>query len=177
MNATVTAVFHTCSANQPWEVYCVTVHSMTSQWFGVLDKSKLDYIMLRLLFFPDLLPVPLGALCYAELGTSFSKSGGHYTYLLETLGPLPAFLRLWVEFLFIRFVILCHLSWLKLKSRHITSILSISRPSVASYVSLAFGRYVVESFFAPCAAPTVLIKLVSILGVSEWFYVSSFYPI
>uniref|UniRef100_A0A671WVF4 Si:ch73-352p4.8 n=1 Tax=Sparus aurata TaxID=8175 RepID=A0A671WVF4_SPAAU len=82
-----------------------------------------------------------GALCYAELGTSFSKSGGHYTYLLETLGPLPAFLRLWVEFLFIR-------------------------PSVASYVSLAFGRYVVESFFAPCAAPTVLIKLVSILGVT-----------
>ncbi|XP_032360872.1 cystine/glutamate transporter [Etheostoma spectabile] len=82
-----------------------------------------------------------GALCYAELGTSFTKSGGHYTYLLETLGPLPAFLRLWVEFLFIR-------------------------PAVASYVSLAFGRYVVEPFYAPCAAPTVLIKLVSILGVT-----------
>uniref|UniRef100_A0A1A8PR51 Uncharacterized protein n=2 Tax=Nothobranchius rachovii TaxID=451742 RepID=A0A1A8PR51_9TELE len=82
-----------------------------------------------------------GALCYAELGTSFTKSGGHYTYLLETLGPLPAFLRLWVEFLFIR-------------------------PAVASYVSLAFGRYVVEPFFAPCVAPTALIKLVSILGVT-----------
>uniref|UniRef100_A0A665VBI4 Si:ch73-352p4.8 n=1 Tax=Echeneis naucrates TaxID=173247 RepID=A0A665VBI4_ECHNA len=82
-----------------------------------------------------------GALCYAELGTTFTKSGGHYTYLLETLGPLPAFLRLWVEFIFIR-------------------------PAVASYVSLAFGRYVVEPFFAPCAAPVVLIKLVSILGVT-----------
>lgn len=42
------------------------------------------------------------------------------------------------------------------------------RPAVASYVSLAFGRYVVEPFFTPCAAPPVLIKLVSILGVSEW---------
>ncbi|XP_054480785.1 cystine/glutamate transporter [Anoplopoma fimbria] len=82
-----------------------------------------------------------GALCYAELGTTFTKSGGHYTYLLETLGPLPAFLRLWVECLFIR-------------------------PSVASYVSLAFGRYVVEPFFEPCAAPTALIKLVSILGLT-----------
>ncbi|XP_068573376.1 cystine/glutamate transporter isoform X1 [Cebidichthys violaceus] len=83
----------------------------------------------------------LGALCYAELGTSFTKSGGHYTYLLETLGPLTAFLRLWSECLFIR-------------------------PAVASYVSLAFGRYVVEPFFAPCAAPIGLIKLVSILGLS-----------
>uniref|UniRef100_A0A3B3VJR5 Si:ch73-352p4.8 n=1 Tax=Poecilia latipinna TaxID=48699 RepID=A0A3B3VJR5_9TELE len=82
-----------------------------------------------------------GALCYAELGTTFTKSGGHYTYLLETLGPLPAFLRLWVEFLFIR-------------------------PAVASYVSLAFGRYVVEPLFAPCPAPSALIKLVSILGVT-----------
>lgn len=38
---------------------------------------------------------------------------------------------------------------------------------MASYVSLAFGRYVVEPFFAPCPAPVVLIKLVSILGLSE----------
>lgn len=38
---------------------------------------------------------------------------------------------------------------------------------MASYASLAFGRYVVEPFFAPCPAPVVLIKLVSILGVSE----------
>ncbi|XP_077355938.1 cystine/glutamate transporter [Festucalex cinctus] len=82
-----------------------------------------------------------GALCYAELGTTFSKSGGHYTYLLETLGPLPAFLRLWVEFIFMR-------------------------PAVATYVSLAFGRYVVEPFFAPCEAPTSLIRLVSLLGVT-----------
>ncbi|XP_019749226.1 cystine/glutamate transporter [Hippocampus comes] len=82
-----------------------------------------------------------GALCYAELGTTFTKSGGHYTYLRETLGPLPAFLRLWAEFLFIR-------------------------PAVASYVSLAFGRYVVEPFFAPCEAPAALIRLVSLLGVT-----------
>jgi len=49
------------------------------------------------------------------------------------------------------------------------------RPAVASYVSLAFGRYVVEPFFLPCAAPTALVKLVSILGVSECFTISSEY--
>ncbi|KAJ8381823.1 hypothetical protein SKAU_G00026010 [Synaphobranchus kaupii] len=82
-----------------------------------------------------------GALCYAELGTTFKKSGGHYIYLLETLGPLPAFLRLWAEFILIR-------------------------PAVASVVCLAFGRYVVEAFFAPCPAPPVLVKLFGILGLS-----------
>lgn len=56
------------------------------------------------------------------------------------------------------------------------SVFSVSRPSVASYVSLAFGRYVVEPFFAPCAAPTALIKLVSIIGVSECFQTSSVCP-
>lgn len=49
----------------------------------------------------------------------------------------------------------------------------IRRPAVASYVALAFGRYVVEPFFAPCPAPVVLIRLVSILGLSECCSASS----
>uniref|UniRef100_A0A8C3B1F8 Si:ch73-352p4.8 n=1 Tax=Cyclopterus lumpus TaxID=8103 RepID=A0A8C3B1F8_CYCLU len=90
----------------------------------------------------------LGAMCYAELGTTFTKSGGHYIYLLETLGPLPAFLRLWIEGLFIR-------------------------PAVSCTVALAFGRYVVEPFFTPCAAPIELIKLVTAcLCVSAAFVVA-----
>ncbi|XP_048358121.1 cystine/glutamate transporter-like [Sphaerodactylus townsendi] len=82
-----------------------------------------------------------GALAYADLGTSITKSGGHYIYLLETLGPLPAFLRLWTEFVMIR-------------------------PANMAVVSLAFGRYLIEPFFASCHAPDLAVKLVTATGIT-----------
>ncbi|CAI5786232.1 glutamate transporter-like [Podarcis lilfordi] len=82
-----------------------------------------------------------GALSYADLGTCITKSGGHYIYLLETLGPLPAFLRLWAEFVMIR-------------------------PANMAVVSLAFGRYLIEPFFAPCNVPPLAVKLITTTGIT-----------
>ncbi|KAM5173044.1 cystine/glutamate transporter-like [Mantella aurantiaca] len=82
-----------------------------------------------------------GALSYADLGTSIKKSGGHYIYLLETLGPIPAFLRLWAEFVMIR-------------------------PANIAVVCLAFGRYLIEPLFVPCNAPIMVVKLISAIGIA-----------
>uniref|UniRef100_A0A8C0FF79 Uncharacterized protein n=1 Tax=Bubo bubo TaxID=30461 RepID=A0A8C0FF79_BUBBB len=108
---------------------------------GVLKNSGSVGFSLVVWFACGLLSM-FGALCYAELGTRITKSGGHYIYILETLGPLPSFLFLWAEFFAIR-------------------------PANSAVVSLAFGRYMLEPFFAPCAAPVPAVKLVSAVSSAD----------
>jgi APA family basic amino acid/polyamine antiporter len=38
-----------------------------------------------------------GALCYAELGSRFPKSGGEYVFLKKSFGDLPAFMSGWIS--------------------------------------------------------------------------------
>ncbi|XP_075049327.1 cystine/glutamate transporter-like [Mixophyes fleayi] len=82
-----------------------------------------------------------GALCYAELGTCIKKSGGSYTYILEVFGPLPAFLRVWVE-------------------------LIVIRPAATAVMSLTFGRYLLEPFFIQCEIPDLAIEFVTAFGIT-----------
>ncbi|XP_036168653.1 cystine/glutamate transporter isoform X3 [Myotis myotis] len=89
-----------------------------------------------------------GAMSYAELGTSIKKSGGHYTYILEVFGPLPAFVRVWVELLIIR-------------------------PASTAVISLAFGHYFLEPFFIHCEIPKLAIQLITAVGLTAVMVLNS----
>ncbi|XP_075432474.1 B(0,+)-type amino acid transporter 1 [Ascaphus truei] len=75
----------------------------------------------------------LGALCFAELGTMITKSGGEYPYLMEAFGPIPAFLFSW------------------------TSVIVI-KPSSFAIICLSFAEYVSAPFYPGCEPPVAVIK-------------------
>ncbi|XP_033625653.1 b(0,+)-type amino acid transporter 1-like [Asterias rubens] len=86
----------------------------------------------------------IGALCYAELGTVIPKSGGEYAYLLDTLGPIPAFLFSWISTI-------------------------VLKPSSVSAITLTFGAYASQALFntdgGDCDPPTITPKLFAAVAI------------
>lgn len=83
----------------------------------------------------------LGAMCYAELGTTIPKSGGDYTYILEAFGPLLAFLQLWVN-------------------------LIVIRPTAQAIMALAFGYYIVQPLYPDCNPLPGVVKILAATCIS-----------
>ncbi|XP_069585075.1 b(0,+)-type amino acid transporter 1-like isoform X1 [Ranitomeya imitator] len=78
-----------------------------------------------------------GALCYAELGTTFPSSGGEYFYIKKGLGPIPAFIFLWTFIVFLR-------------------------PAMTTVQALMFAEYVIQPFFPGCPTPETIKKATAI---------------
>lgn len=87
----------------------------------------------------------LGALCYAELGTSIMRSGGDYAYIYLAFGPLSAFLRLWIALLVIR-------------------------PTSQAIVALTFAQYAAKPFFPDCEPPKDAVRLLSALCLCKYIF-------
>lgn len=77
-----------------------------------------------------------GALCFAELGTSITTSGGEYTYLKLAYGPLLSFLYLWVLVLIIL-------------------------PCSNAVASLTFANYILQPFYIGCEPPKESVRLLA----------------
>ena len=87
----------------------------------------------------------IGALCYAELGTSIPKSGGDFAYINEAFGALPAFLFLWVAL----FIII---------------------PAGNAIAALTFATYVLKPFYNAIGCTDIsenALRLVAAMSICE----------
>ena len=110
----------------------------------------------------------LGGLCYAELSSSFPKTGGNYIYLRESYGRWAGFLFGWTELLVIRtgsiasvaFVCAEYLrSFLSLDQSLIKplAIFVIATLSFINIFGLRYGKRVLDAF--------TMVKVFAIVGI------------
>jgi len=83
----------------------------------------------------------LGALCYAELGTTIPKSGSDYAYIMEAFGPFPAFLYLWdANFVFV--------------------------PCTNAIMALTVASYLIQPFFGEGGLPSSALSLLAAVFIT-----------
>ncbi|KAF8564870.1 hypothetical protein P879_04739 [Paragonimus westermani] len=91
----------------------------------------------------------LGAVVYTELGVTIPRSGGEYTYILETFGVFLAFLSLWTTF-FVTGAVSCAVN------------------------SLVFAEYLLRPFFLTCDIQRSTLHLVAIWALLTLSFINCY---
>ncbi|TKR93864.1 hypothetical protein L596_008241 [Steinernema carpocapsae] len=115
---------------------------------GVLIESGSASLSLLVWFLSGVFSM-LGALCYAELGTTIPKSGGDYAYINEAFGALPAFLFLWIA-------------------------LVVINPTSNAIIALTFSNYAMKPFFPTCEVPEYAVKLLAACTIAVLTFINCY---
>ncbi|XP_055968616.1 solute carrier family 7 member 13 [Sorex fumeus] len=94
---------------------------------GVLKYSSLNVGVSLSIWAASAVVSVMAALCHAELGTTFPRSGAQYFFLKRSLGPLIAFFTVWINL--------------------------FSAPAENAAFSLLLAGYIIQPFYPGCSVP------------------------
>ena len=128
----------------------------------------------------------LGALCYAELSSSFPKTGGSYIYLRESYGSLTGFLFGWVNLLVVSTGSIAAVSFIF--AEYLQSFLSIDNAllkpiAVFSILLLAFINIIGLRYGKKIQNMSAVMKILLLVGIIIFGFVfrkgdiSHFHPL